>query len=135
VIAIIGVRLYRDTPMARYAISRGLITRDRIGITPLFFISEEVRDGIVDYLREVASRYPNWIVPGIGKNMNERFFQRVRSRGVKGPLWELFDPVEYTSVPEQPEPAAKGNLVTDRRGIFRSADDEGGKPSPVEEIG
>ncbi len=124
VIAIIGVRLYRDTPMAQYAISRGLVTREQIGITPMFFISEEVREGIVDYLAEVASRYRNWIVPGIRKNMNDRYFKRVRSRGVKGPLWELFDPVEYEPAPAQPVPGRPGGLVTGRRGIFRGADGE-----------
>jgi hypothetical protein len=124
VIAILGVRLYRDTPMARYVISRGLVTREQIGIKPMFFISEEVRDGIVPYLAEVAERYRNWIVPGLRKGMNERFFQRVRSRGVKGPLWELFDAVEYDGHPASPVPGSGApDRVVDRTALFRSSDD------------
>lgn len=123
VIAIIGVRLYRDTPMAAYAISRGLCTREQIGIAPMFFISEEVRDGIVPYLGDVATRYTNWIVPGIRKGMHERFFQRVRSRGVKGPLWELMEPQEYGGLPAAGAPGVAGGAVSDRRGLFRGADD------------
>ncbi|MCA8961056.1 MAG: cobalamin-dependent protein [Planctomycetes bacterium] len=124
VIAIIGLRLYRDTPLAEYCISRGLTTREQIGITPMFFISEEVRDGITEYLSEVASTYGNWIVPGVKKNMNERYFKRVRRRGVRGPLWELFEPVEYDSLPPQPIAGPTGEAVHPRRGIFRGDDDD-----------
>jgi len=124
VIAILGVRLYRDTPMAHYAISRGLVTREDIGITPMFFISEEIRDDIIEYLDEVARTYPNWIIPGLKRGMNERFFKRVRGRGVKGPLWELFKPLEYEGLPERElKPGKSGGAVTDRLGIFRGADD------------
>lgn len=118
VIAILGVRLYRDTPMANYVIERGLVTREQIGIAPMFFISEEVREGLVDYMGEVSGRYRNWIVPGIRKNLNERYFQRVRARGVKGPLWELFEPVEYDSVPARPAAGRSGEIVTDRAGLL-----------------
>jgi len=98
VIAMLGVRLYRDTPMAQIAIDAGVTTRDQIGIAPLFYISEEIQDGMVEYFADLSATYKNWIVPGIGKNMNERFFKRVRARGVKGPLWELFDAVDYEGV-------------------------------------
>lgn len=128
VIAIIGVRLYRDTAMAQYAISRGLVTREQIGITPMFFISDEIRDGVIDYLADVARRYKNWIVPGIKAGMNQRFFQRVRSRGVKGPLWELFEPMEYEGVPVAGQAPATPNpvgYVGDRKGVFRGADEDG----------
>ncbi len=125
VIAVLGVRLYRDTAMADYAIGRGLVTREGIGIKPMFFISDEIRDGIIDYLGDVASKYKNWIVPGLKKGMNERFFKRVRSRGVKGPLWELFDAPEYEGLPDGhgDRVVDPGGAVTDRRGVFRGADD------------
>lgn len=127
VIAIIGVRLYRDTAMAQYAISRGLVTREQIGITPMFFISDEIRDGVVDYLADVAKRYRNWIVPGIKAGMNQRFFQRVRSRGIKGPLWELFEPIEYEGLPDAktaPDGTNPKGRVSDRPGLFTGADDD-----------
>jgi len=125
VIAIIGVRLYRDTPMANYAILKGLVTRDQIGITPMFFISEETRNGIVDYMRDVSKMYPNWIVPGIMSNMNERFFKRVRKHGVRGPLWELFSPVEYTGLPENRvhRPESGSEVHSDGDGAGKSYDD------------
>lgn len=121
VIAILGVRLYRDTPMAKYVIDRGLVSRDQIGIAPMFFISEEVRDGLVDYMTEVSTNYRNWIVPGIRKNLNERYFKRVRDRGVKGPLWELFEPVEYDSVPDRPAAGKAGEIILDHDGLLTDA--------------
>ena len=128
VVAIIGVRLYRDTAMAKYAIARGLVKREEIGITPMFFISDEIRDGVIDYLADVATTYKNWIVPGIKKGMNQRFFTRVRRRGVKGPLWELFEPMEYEGLPADrsaPNNVDPNGRVSDRKGIFHGVDDEG----------
>jgi hypothetical protein len=113
--------------MAKYAIARGLVTREEIGITPMFFISDEIREGVIEYLDEVASRYKNWIIPGLKKGMNQRFFQRVRGRGVKGPLWELFEPMEYEGVPADRQARAGFDpvgQVVDKRGIFRGADDQ-----------
>lgn len=104
VIAMLGIRLYRGTPLARHASSRGLLTEDRIGLAPIFYLEEAVQDGLPEYFAKLASRHPNWIVPGIGRGLNPRFFQRVRSRGVRGPLWALFEAGEETSLPARPQP-------------------------------
>lgn len=119
VIAVIGVRLYRDTPMANLAIRQGLCTREEIGITPMFYLADAVRDGILDYLAEVTTRYRNWIVPGLKKGMNERFFTRVRARGVKGPLWQLFEPVDYQGLPAPAPAGPRGGTVGGLRTVFR----------------
>jgi radical SAM superfamily enzyme YgiQ (UPF0313 family) len=107
VIAMLGVRLYRDTKMARYAIEQGLTTREQIGIAPVFFVAEAIREGLVEYFSEVSDRYRNWILPGLGKNLSERLFKRVRAQGVKGPLWELLDSAEYRGAPEAPGAAQR----------------------------
>lgn len=90
VILLIGVRLYRGTPLARKLIEEGWITNDKISIEPVFYVEEDVREYLVERISKLADEYPNWIVPGLKKKMNARFFKRVRSRGVKGPLWEAF---------------------------------------------
>ena len=89
VIAVMGVRLYRDTAVSELAIAEGLVTREQIGLAPLFYVSEEVREGLPDYLAKVSEEHKNWVVPGLMKKLNERYFERVRAKGVKGPLWEL----------------------------------------------
>ncbi|MHB8879737.1 MAG: B12-binding domain-containing radical SAM protein, partial [Myxococcaceae bacterium] len=89
VIAVMGVRLYRNTAVAELAVKEGLVTPEQIGITPLFYVSEEVREGLPEYLGKLSDEHKNWVVPGLMKKLNERFFERVRAKGVKGPLWEM----------------------------------------------
>lgn len=83
VIGFIGVRLYAGTQIAE-------TFKDLdIGITPVFYISEAVRDDIVDYLTEYTKDKRNWIIPGLEKGTNLNLINRIRNKGVKGPLWEL----------------------------------------------
>ncbi|WP_372368028.1 lipid biosynthesis B12-binding/radical SAM protein [Candidatus Uabimicrobium sp. HlEnr_7] len=90
VILLIGVRIYRGTPLARKLIEDKWITEEKIGIEPVFYVEEEVREYLLERISSLADERSNWIVPGLKKKMNARFFKRVRSRGVKGPLWEAF---------------------------------------------
>ncbi|HQJ05256.1 MAG TPA: lipid biosynthesis B12-binding/radical SAM protein [Spirochaetota bacterium] len=83
VIGFIGVRLYAGTQIAE-------TFKDLdIGITPVFYISEAVRDEILDYLAEYVKDKRNWIIPGLEKGTNLSLINRIRNKGVKGPLWEL----------------------------------------------
>ncbi len=84
VIGFIGVRLYPHTPIARR------LKDIEIGINPVFYVSEEVKEFIVEYLREKLSGRQSWIVPGLEKGTNEALFKKMRERGKKGPLWEFF---------------------------------------------
>jgi len=83
VIGFIGVRLYAGTTMA------AKINDVNIGINPVFYVSEAVKDGIVDFIIEKTSNYRNWILPGIEKGTNTKILKRIRDKGVKGPLWEM----------------------------------------------
>jgi len=89
----IGVRLYPGTPLTRQLVGEGWIPEERIDLQPVFYVEEGVREYLLERINEVADRNPNWIVPGLRKQMNEPFFRRVRARGVKGPLWELLPDV------------------------------------------
>ncbi len=91
VIALMGIRLYRGTPLTRRLVAEGWVSEDQIGVQPVFYVEESVRDYLVQRLGALADTHRNWIVPGLKKKMNERYFRRLRSRGVKGPLWEVFD--------------------------------------------
>lgn len=82
VIGFIGVRVYPNTPIAEE------LGWDDIGIEPVFYISEDVRADLVDYLKEVVDERRGWIVPGIDKGVNMALFERMRKRGIKGQLWE-----------------------------------------------
>jgi len=84
VIGFIGVRLYAGTPIAN-----SLKDKIQIGINPVFYISENVKDGIVDFLKEKVGSKTNWIIPGLEKGTNLVLLKKIRERGIKGPLWEM----------------------------------------------
>ncbi len=84
VIGYIGVRLYPNTPIIKQV---GIT--DKVGIDPVFYLSEDVKDGIVDFLRERLKGIDNWIIPGLNKGVNKTIFERMRKRGIKGQLWEF----------------------------------------------
>lgn len=89
VVAMLGVRLHRDTGLAVRLAEAGLLRREDIGLHPVFFISEAVRDGLEAWAVKLQQERPNWVVPGLQGERRPRIQQRLRARGIKGPLWEL----------------------------------------------
>lgn len=87
VVAMLGVRLYRDTPLGRQALTEGWM--DEIGLEPLFYISPAVRDTLESWSARVMAEHPRWYFPGLAGARMERYLRAVRKRGVKGPLWAL----------------------------------------------
>lgn len=48
-----------------------------------------LRDEIRELLLERRARYPHWSIPPLGINFDARLFQRLRRRGMHGPLWQF----------------------------------------------
>ena len=55
-----GVSLLPGTREAALALEEGLISDELELIKPPFYLAEEVRDWIVDYLKEAAAENPRW---------------------------------------------------------------------------
>jgi radical SAM superfamily enzyme YgiQ (UPF0313 family) len=85
----IGVRLYPGAPVTEELIASGDVAPDQVGVETLYYISENVRNSLVERLRAVASDDSRWIIPGLGVNYNPRFLRRLRKHGRKGPIWHL----------------------------------------------
>jgi radical SAM superfamily enzyme YgiQ (UPF0313 family) len=85
----IGVRLYPGARVTEELIASGEMERGDVGVETVYFVSEEVRDTLVDTLAQVASADRRWIIPGLKVNYNPRFFKRMRKHGTKGPIWHL----------------------------------------------
>jgi len=85
----IGVRLYPDARVSEELIRDGVIRAQDVGLETLYFVSEEAKDILLDRLREIADNDRRWIIPGLGKNYNPRFFKRLRKHGRRGPIWHL----------------------------------------------
>ncbi|MCL4729772.1 MAG: cobalamin-dependent protein [Planctomycetes bacterium] len=100
VFAMLGVRLYPGTPLARDLETRGLVAPGAIGLEPAFYLSEAVRDDLVAFAAGVAATRPRWFVPGLTGDRYVRFWKRKRLHGARGPLWELMS--EPAPALEQP---------------------------------
>ena len=58
----------------------------------------KLRDDIRALLLDRKEQYPYWSIPPLGINFDARLFQRLRRRGMHGPLWQF---VRGGSEPEQ----------------------------------
>jgi radical SAM superfamily enzyme YgiQ (UPF0313 family) len=98
VIAMLGVRVYPGTALADHAQRSGMLGDRPIGLQPLFYISEEVRDSLEEFAKQTRDQFPYWYFPGLEGNRWQRFWQRQRAHGARGPLWAF-----------RPEPSANPN--------------------------
>jgi hypothetical protein len=59
-----------------------------------------LRDDIERLLTDRKDQYPYWTIPPLGINFDARLFQRLRRRGMHGPLWQY-----VRGLPEAPPSA------------------------------
>jgi radical SAM superfamily enzyme YgiQ (UPF0313 family) len=88
VIAMLGLRVFPGTDLARLAQSEGIISPGHDFLTPTFYLAPAVKNQVVEISREKAAAHPNWIFPGLHINVSSRLQSKLRRIGVKGPLWE-----------------------------------------------
>jgi len=88
VIAMVGLRIFPGTGLARQAEAEGLLPPATDFLDPVFYIAPAVRDRVVEIARHQSSLHPNWILPGLSINVSLRLQSKLRKIGVKGPLWE-----------------------------------------------
>ncbi|MDE2842859.1 MAG: cobalamin-dependent protein [Chloroflexota bacterium] len=56
----VGVSIMPGTPEARLAVEEGLVADESELIRPTFYIAPEVREWIVDHLKQAAAKQPRW---------------------------------------------------------------------------
>jgi radical SAM superfamily enzyme YgiQ (UPF0313 family) len=89
VIAMCGVRVYPETPLAETLIARGEVPGAEALYEPWFYFSPPVRDGLAETIAGVARERGNWLLPGNRVNDEDRVVATLRGRGVKGDLWRF----------------------------------------------
>jgi radical SAM superfamily enzyme YgiQ (UPF0313 family) len=57
----VGIRIYPHTALCDQALAEGVITPADNLLWPHFYLAPAVADWIWDYLKQLTSRYPNWI--------------------------------------------------------------------------
>ena len=89
VIAMCGVRVYPETPLAQSLIARGEVAGVEALYEPYFYFAPAVRDGLAEVVATAARERGNWLLPGKQVNDEERLVARLRGRGVRGDLWRF----------------------------------------------
>jgi len=90
ILAVVGMRIYPGTNLFERAVREGCVSQDTDLLAPRYYLATGLTsDAVFSQLREFAQLSPNWIVgdPGPGY---ASLVERLRRRGVMGPLWSYF---------------------------------------------
>lgn len=87
IMAVVGMRIYPGTKVFNRAVAEGRIARDADLLWPTYYLSPALTaDEVFEELQQFAQLSPNWI-PGDPAPGYARLVERLRQRGVIGPLW------------------------------------------------
>jgi len=90
VLALLGVRVYPDTPLHRIALGEKAVEPGDDLLEPRFYVSKAVG---ADRLKETVARHAsgrsNWVVPALGIRSDPAMMTSLRRMGHRGPLWDL----------------------------------------------
>jgi hypothetical protein len=86
VVAMIGLRIFPGTGLARQAEDEGLLSPATDFLEPVFYLAPAVKDRVVEIARRRAAYHPNWILPGLSINVSLRLQSKLRRIGLKVPL-------------------------------------------------
>jgi radical SAM superfamily enzyme YgiQ (UPF0313 family) len=88
VIAMLGLRIFPGTGLARLAEAEEMISPSHDFLQPIFYIAPGVQAQLVEWVQKAATLHPTWIFPGLRINISPRLQSKLRRIGIKGPLWE-----------------------------------------------
>lgn len=94
IMAVVGMRVYPGTQLFERAVAEGRIDRDADLLSPAYYLAPGLTaEGVFEQLREFARCSPNWIV-GDPVPAYTSLIERLRKRGVVGPLWGYFSMIQ-----------------------------------------
>jgi radical SAM superfamily enzyme YgiQ (UPF0313 family) len=90
IMALVGMRIYPGTALFERAVTEGRIRRDSELLAPTYYLAPGLTDeAVFAQIQEFARLSPNWIV-GDPTPAYSSLVERLRRRGVLGPLWAYF---------------------------------------------
>jgi len=99
--AMCGVRVYPGTPLADALLARGELTTPDALTQPWFYVAPAVRDGLAEFVADVARDRGTWILPGRRVNDEAAVHDALRGRGLKGDLWRYLARLRVgTAIPQ-----------------------------------
>jgi radical SAM superfamily enzyme YgiQ (UPF0313 family) len=90
IMATVGMRVYPGTALHARAVREGQLAPDADLLTPTYYLAPGLaEEEVFTRLQQFSARAPNWIV-GDPPPTYLRLVERLRRRGVAGPLWSYF---------------------------------------------
>lgn len=94
IMAVVGMRIYPGTALHARALREGCITPETNLLTPAYYVAPGLTEAqVFGVVQDFAQRSPNWII-GDPTPAYTRLVERLRARGVAGPLWSYFSMVQ-----------------------------------------
>ncbi len=94
IMAVVGMRIYPQTDLYNRAVVEGQIQPAQVLLYPHYYLAPGLNNGAVfEQLREFARLSPNWVVGDPAPAYTE-LVERLRRRGVVGPLWSYFSVIQ-----------------------------------------
>ncbi len=94
IMAVVGMRIYPGTALHGRALREGCITPDTDLLTPIYYLAPGLAEAqVFGTLQQFAQQSPNWVI-GDPTPAYARLVERLRARGVPGPLWSYFSMVQ-----------------------------------------
>jgi len=92
--AVVGMRIYPGTSLFERALAEGRVTRETNLLKPAYYLAKGLtQEAVFDRLQEFSRLCPNWI-PGDPAPAYARLVERLRQRGIVGPLWGYFSMIQ-----------------------------------------
>ncbi|HUI08574.1 MAG TPA: lipid biosynthesis B12-binding/radical SAM protein [Verrucomicrobiae bacterium] len=94
IFALAGMRVYPGTPLLARAQREGVLPPDVDLLPPVYYLSPDLtRRELLRQLATFKRQAPNWLV-GAAPPSFAQLSDRLRQRGVVGPLWEYYAPLQ-----------------------------------------
>ncbi|MBI3599858.1 MAG: cobalamin B12-binding domain-containing protein [Nitrospinae bacterium] len=90
--AMIGVRCYANTKMAKIAREQKFYKKDDNLLRPLYYVSPTVdRDWLIDTIQQYANSHENFFIPTSKKGLHtDNLIVEIFRDGIRGPFWEIY---------------------------------------------
>jgi radical SAM superfamily enzyme YgiQ (UPF0313 family) len=90
IMAVVGMRIYPGTPLYRRAVREGQISKSTDLLTPTYYLAPNLTiDGVFEKLHIFSKQSSSWL-PGEVNPSFVGIVDKLRKRGVSGPLWSYF---------------------------------------------
>jgi radical SAM superfamily enzyme YgiQ (UPF0313 family) len=94
ILAVVGMRVYPGTALHTRALQEGRLPPEANLLSPTYYLSPALTEAeVFGRLQDFAQRSPHWVI-GDPTPAYARLVERLRARGVPGPLWSYFAMVQ-----------------------------------------